>query len=444
MKNYGFVFILIGLLFIGLTGCSDSDSDSSKSDLRVIHGSFDAPNVNVYVDDNAVLEDVPYQVGSGFLQVATGTRTVRVDGILPGGEDTVIGPVNLDFMENEQTTVIALNEVANIEPLVIVNPMESVPEGQVRVQVAHAAVGVPTVDVYVTAPDAPLETPLGTFDFKGLLGPVEVPSATYQIRITPAGNPGIVVFDSGPVLLSEGGNLLIAALNNTGPGMAPVSLLVDDGGGSFEILDVDTPAAVRVIHNSPDAPPVDIIVNDDFAAPLVEGLPFPEFTTYLEVPADTYNLKVTPENDSETVVLDFDATVDPSGEYSVLAINFLAEIEEWILLDDNRSIATEVKVRIVHGSPSAGNVDIYVTPEGADIADYDPSFTNVPFRAQTGYVSLLDGIYDVTVVPTGTLTPAIGPLTLDLKKGEVYTVIARDAAGGGGPLGVILIDDLAD
>jgi len=44
-------------------------------------------------------------------------------------------------------------------------------------------------------------------------------------------------------------------------------------------------------------------------------------------------------------------------------------------------------------------------------------------------------------VPTGTKTPAIGPAAISVAGGGIYTAIARDAAGGGAPLGLILIDD---
>jgi hypothetical protein len=50
-------------------------------------------------------------------------------------------------------------------------------------------------------------------------------------------------------------------------------------------------ARIRVLHASPDAPAVDIYINDS----MVDGLtnvPFGVISDYLTVPADTYNVKV--------------------------------------------------------------------------------------------------------------------------------------------------------
>jgi hypothetical protein len=57
-------------------------------------------------------------------------------------------------------------------------------------------------------------------------------------------------------------------------------------------------------------------------------------------------------------------------------------------------------------------------------------------------VNLAAGTYEVSVTPTASKTAAIGPVSITLENGGVYTVAARDAAGGGTPLSVIPLDDL--
>jgi hypothetical protein len=282
---------------------------------------------------------------------------------------------------------------------------------------------------------------LGRLAFGEQSGQDSVPAGDYRIRVTVAHDPNAVVVDSGTIALPTGGDLLVVAVQNTGPGAAPISLLVSTGTSSFEILDSATPAQLRVIHASPDAPAVDVVINDNFGAPVLEDVPFPAFSDYLTVPGGTYNVKVTPANNAGVIVIDANVTLDAGKRYSVYATGLLGAIAPYVLVDDNRPVVTAAKVRIVHAAPSAGAVDVYVTAPGASIATAAPALTNVPVRAESGYLSLAAGSYDVTVTPTGTKTAAIGPATITVANGGVYTAAARDAPGGSAPFGLRLLDD---
>ncbi len=245
------------------------------------------------------------------------------------------------------------------------------------------------------------------------------------------------------ITLAAGGNLLLTAVENTATGAAPISLVVQDGSGSSEILDAATPADLRVVHASPDAPPVDVVVNDNFANPLVSDLAFPDFTPFLGVPPATYNVKVTDAATQGVVPINADLDLEAGVRYTVLAVGTLATLEPLIATDDPRPIATQAKVRIIHASPTAQNVDIYVTAPGTNINTVSPTLAAVPFKANTGFLALAAGSYDVTVTPAGTKNAAIGPATITVANGGVYTAVARDAAGGGAPLGLILMDDFS-
>jgi len=154
--------------------------------VQVLHGSPDAPAVNVLVDGGEVLSGVDYKVGSGQLTLDEGTYSVQVDGILPGGDVTVIGPVDLDLAADTIYTIAAVNNVATIEPVVISQPDTAVSAGSARLFVLHGAAAAPMVDVFVTAPGADLtaSAPVGTFSFKETIGPAEVAAGDYQVRVT--------------------------------------------------------------------------------------------------------------------------------------------------------------------------------------------------------------------------------------------------------------------
>lgn len=412
-----------------------------KTMVRVFHASPDAPKVNLWVNDAVAASDLDYQASTGYLVLDEGTYNIAVEGVIPGGNAVVIGPVDLSLEANTDYDVIAVNSVSDIEPLVLSDTGSLSDNTKVRVRVAHLAAAAPAVKVFVTAPGADLAgaSPLGTFSFKETLGPVEVAAGDYQVRVTLADNT--LVYDSGTLSLAAGKDLLIGAVPNVATGSSPISLAVLDGDAVALVHDKDAGADLRVVHASADAPAVDVLANNG-TTPAISNLAFPDATSYLNLPAATYNFKVVPTGTLTPAVIDADVPLANGSEYTLLAVGALANIEPLLLTDNNRAVATEAKVRLVHASTLAGNVDIYVVTAGASIANATPNFSNIPFKASTGYVPLAAGNYDVIITPTGTKTEAI-KATLSFATGKIYTAIARDGANLTTPLSVIGLDELA-
>jgi hypothetical protein len=137
--------------------------------LRVIHASFDAPDVNILVGGEPVVEGLAYGQSSVNFDLEPGTYNVAVEGILPGDETaTVIGPVDLALEEATNYKVFAVGLVADetLEPLIVTSDVADLAAGNIRLQVVHAASAAPAVDVHVTVPDAALGAPLDTLDYK--------------------------------------------------------------------------------------------------------------------------------------------------------------------------------------------------------------------------------------------------------------------------------------
>lgn len=449
-----------------LAAC-DSDNDdvvSNRVDVPVtfVHAVPDAPDVTARATGNSAggstTEFVFDYRESNAVNLPPGSTSVFVFANTPGGPVPVIGPVDVQFDEGSRYSIIASGEVdplgEPIAPIVLANPDTTVAAATTRVEVVHAAPGAPPVDIFVTAPGDPLAgaAPIagGATPFGANSGQLEVPAGDYQIRVTLPSST-VPVFDSGTVALPGGADLLVVAKDNTGPGAAPIILFVQAGDTSFEILDIDTPADVRVVHAVPDAPPVDVYVNDATAAnaPAISGLPYGgaaiDPNTYVSLTAGTNNVLVTAAGNAGVVAIPAtDLELAAGQQYTVYASGLLADgIVPFITEDDDRPVATEARIRIAHLSPSAGPVDIYVTAPNTDITNIEPNFAGVELRQETGYVELAGGNYDVTVTLAGTKTAAIGPATITLSDGGVYTAAARDPDPNvaNDPFGLILLDD---
>lgn len=443
---------LIASLALAASACdSDNDDDVmnpeplATADLQVLHASADAPAVNVLLDGDEVLSGLNYQDGSERLSIDEGIHSVQVDALLPDGPATVIGPLDLEFAADTIYSIVAVGKAGDgtLEPLVVEQPRVDVSPGSARALVLHAAPDAPAVDVYVTTPGANLSAsaPVGSFAYTETLGPTELAAGDYQVRVTPAGEPSNVIYDSGTISFGDGDDLLLAAAPNTATGESPVSIIALNGSDSFRLLDASAPARLRVVHASADAPPVDVIANDSVT--LVSALSFPLATGFLDVEPAAYNVKVTASGNPGAIVIDEDLSLEAGVTYDVLAIGPLAAIEPLVATDDFRRVATEAKVRVMHASPTAQDVDVYITAPGEAIDDATPVLPGLAFGDNTGFLSLDAGDYDVTITPAGSKAPALGPLTISVAPGGLYTAIARDPAGGGAPPELTLLDDFA-
>lgn len=78
--------------------------------------------------------------------------------------------------------------------------------------------------------------------------------------------------------------------------------------------------------------------------------------------------------------------------------------------------ATGPRVRVVHASPDAPAVDVWV--DGA------VAFEDAPFQGITPYATLTEGMHNFQVVPAGATEPVVIEADLDLQMDQDYTIVA--------------------
>ena len=197
-------------------------------------------------------------------------------------------------------------------------------------------------------------------------------------------------------------------------------------------------ARVRVVHASPDAPNVDVLLDN---AEVLSDVPYLASSAYLETSAGDHNLKVNAAG-TATTAIDANVTLADGTDYTVVASDLVAQITPIVLQDDNTAPAAgNARVRAIHGAPSAPTVDVYVTAPGADLEMATPVLTNVAFGDVADYLEVPAGEYQVRVTLAGTKTVAIDSGALTLESGQVRTAIAVDAPGGGAPFDLLVLAD---
>jgi hypothetical protein len=197
---------------------------------------------------------------------------------------------------------------------------------------------------------------------------------------------------------------------------------------------------VLVTHASPDAPGVDLLV--DNVKVNSTALTFPNNTGYLSVNVGTRNVKVNVTGTSTTVI-NADLPIEKDKSYSVFATNNVASLGA-IAVEDNLAAPASGKahVRFFHLSPGAPSVTVGVL----NGSTFTPVFSNRAFETQTtananaGFTPVDAGTYTFDVRVAGTTTSVLNLPGIVLQAGKIYTIFARGIVGNvTTPLGASII-----
>lgn len=187
---------------------------------------------------------------------------------------------------------------------------------------------------------------------------------------------------------------------------------------------------VRVAHLSPDAPAVDIYVDDEL---VFEDVPFRTFSSYLEVESGDHNVKVKPAN-SNSVVIDADVNLANQENYTIAATGLVGNgTLEPIVINDDLSTSGGSKIRFIHTSPDAPQVDITLT-------DGTVLFGNVEFNEALNFIEVPAGSYDLQVRVAGTGTVAMSFGDVALASGTNYSIFATGLLNDGTLTATVAVD----
>lgn len=180
-------------------------------------------------------------------------------------------------------------------------------------------------------------------------------------------------------------------------------------------------AYVSIYQASPDAPDIDITVDDR----QINRNPFDytSYSGYLNFYTGSRNFKFSPAN-ANNVLVDTTFSFEDQKIYSLFVINRLSDIEALLVVDSTAAPAEgKAMIRFVHLSPDAPAFDVAVSGETDST-----SFVNKSFKEATGFQEVKADTYDFQIKNAGGAEVVLTAEDIDIRPGRYYTIVTRGFA----------------
>jgi hypothetical protein len=238
----------------------------------------------------------------------------------------------------------------------------------------------------------------------------------------------MILYQSTPVT-NPGGITLIDIFLDADPSItSSVSVRqLTPGGGAAELFDARFPPTVQLLNAAFGTGNVDLVIDSDFANPVISNVPFGTVSADTVVPTETRLYSFTPPN-STTVLYEQDVVARQGTRYLLILQGEVGDIGPTLVTSLRRSLATEALIRFSNASFNAQAIDIYLTTDGALPEDTLPIVSALSFSLATGFERPAAGDYELTITPSGESTILASPLAIQLVVGDVVEFVILDAA----------------
>ena len=196
--------------------------------VRVLHGSPDAPSVDVKANDADILTDVPFGTISDYLPVDAGTYNIKV---CAAGTDTCVIDADLTFEDGKRYTVAATDLVEQIKPQVI-EDAATPNDAQAQVRVVHFSADTPAVDVLTQDGSATIVDALA---FPNATDYLALDAGSYDLKVCADADNTVCPLDPGALDLEAGTTYSVFAIGSLEALTAapePTAEPTDDGGNA--------------------------------------------------------------------------------------------------------------------------------------------------------------------------------------------------------------------
>jgi LPXTG-motif cell wall-anchored protein len=221
------LFAITAVLVLSMALATSALADGHEARVRVVHASPDAPAVDVWVNGAVAFSNAPFMGITDYAELEPGSYSVQVSPT--GATEPIVIDATLDLATQTDYTVVAVGELANIEPLVLIDNNSAPAAGKAHVRFVHASPDAPAVDIAVANGGPVL---FANIPFKGIGDYLPVDAGTYDLEARLAGTDTVALSVPG-VALEEGTVYTIFAMGLAGG--EPALTAVPSVDASYEV-----------------------------------------------------------------------------------------------------------------------------------------------------------------------------------------------------------------
>ena len=417
-----------------LGGCAESAQPTAtgKGNIRGINALVTAPEIGFLIEETN-LGGMNYKATTGFDRYDDLTYNFNFDMFLPGAvEPTRIATHSLDVVADQQHTIVVTGTIADPITLDWQDPLRSWTDAETVTEVsfAHIAPRVEDMDVYFALTGTPpmAGADIGSLSSGGRLTPTDFEADEYELILTAAGDPATILFQSIPFTILARTRITFAIFDPD-PSITPdVTVnLINEGGISSSIPDIDSRGQLRLMHGSFDVENVDGYLDGELNDLVYPDIGFQELSAYEDVDQFETLVTLTPVGNSGATIHEDDVNVPATSRRTAILGGTLADPFFFFAVDEARPLESFPVMRVINLAVNVSIVNVYLLEPGTPVDDVlIPTVPLLPSRVDSGFLGTADGLREMTVTVVGESAPIAPTIELDLAAGDVVDIVILD------------------
>jgi len=194
------------------------------------------------------------------------------------------------------------------------------------------------------------------------------------------------------------------------------------------------PARLRVVNAEPKVGNMDFLIDGTV---VVSDLAYLTATDYMNLASGSHEMWT---QVFAGTMAEYHTSFTAGADYTVIPCCALMQNGNLLRADNDQPPVGQASIRFVDYATVASSVRIYLTSPGADLATAVPIPVDITWA--TDYFEVPAGDYQIRITPFNSDVVAMDSGPLSLLAGQVRTVIAVDAPGGGEPHDFLILEDL--